>query len=83
MCSQVNDTHAPGHPHDVKENGIHQTRPPSSIALWSVPIVGTFGGGQGSDRGLILNVYCALALDSAVQFILGEQWKKATQTQDQ
>ncbi|ROL52437.1 hypothetical protein DPX16_6121 [Anabarilius grahami] len=49
--SRVSD--APGHPRDVKENIIHQTRPPSSIAPWSssdahVPTVGTFGGGQGA-----------------------------------
>ncbi len=50
---QISDTYAPGHPRDVKESMIHQTRPPSSIALWSnsddhVPTVGAFGGGQGS-----------------------------------
>ncbi|PIO32677.1 hypothetical protein AB205_0217200 [Aquarana catesbeiana] len=33
--SQVSTSHAPGHPHDVKENVIHQTRPLSSIAPWS------------------------------------------------
>ena len=48
---QVSD--APSHPCDVKENVIHQTRPPSSIASWTssdahVPIVVAFGGGQGS-----------------------------------
>ena len=42
---QVNNAHTSGRPHDVKENMIHQTRPPSSIAPWSssdahVPIVG-------------------------------------------
>ena len=47
---QVSDTHTPSHPCDVKENVIHQNRPPSSIAPWSssnchVPIVGS---GQGS-----------------------------------
>ena len=51
--AQVSDAHAPGHPRDVKQNVIHQTRPPSSIAPWSssgahMPIVGAFGSGQGS-----------------------------------
>ena len=50
---QVSDAHTPSRSHDVKENMIHQTRPPSSIApLYSfdahVPTVGTFGGGQRS-----------------------------------
>ncbi|ROI79356.1 Succinate--hydroxymethylglutarate CoA-transferase [Anabarilius grahami] len=50
---QVSDAHFSGHPRDVKENMIHQTRPPSSIAPWSssdahVPTVGSFGGGQGT-----------------------------------
>ncbi len=50
---QVSDAHAPGHPRDVKENVIHQTRPRSSIAPWSssdahVPTVAAFGSGQGS-----------------------------------
>ena len=49
---QVRDAHAPIHSHDVKEV-IHKTRPLSSIAPWSssavhMPIVDTFGGGQGS-----------------------------------
>ncbi len=32
---QANDAYAPGHPHDVKENVIHQARPPSLIPPWS------------------------------------------------
>lgn len=39
----ISDTQASGHPRDVKENMIHQIRPPSSIALCSssahMPIV--------------------------------------------
>ncbi|KAK3558536.1 hypothetical protein QTP86_019007 [Hemibagrus guttatus] len=50
---KVSNTHVPGHSSDVKENVIHQTRPPSSIAPLSssnayVPIVATFGDAQGS-----------------------------------
>ena len=49
----MSDAQASGHPHDVEENVIHQTRPTSSTALWSsydahVPIVGDFCGGHGS-----------------------------------
>lgn len=49
MFSQASD--APSHLRGVKENMIHQTRSPSSIAPWSsfaiiVPIVGALTGGQ-------------------------------------
>ena len=53
MCSsQVSNANAPSHPHDLKENGIHQTRPSSSIAQWSssdahILIIGDFSGGRG------------------------------------
>ncbi len=40
----VNDAHS--HPPDLKENVIHQTRQPTSIAPWYSP--GTFGSGQGT-----------------------------------
>lgn len=51
---QVSNSHTADHPRDMKENGIHQTRPPSSIPPWSssaahVPIVGAFGSRQGTD----------------------------------
>jgi len=47
---------APSHPHDVKENVIHQTRRPSSIAQWRssdthLPTVGAFSGAQASAWG--------------------------------
>ncbi|KAK3553352.1 hypothetical protein QTP70_002429 [Hemibagrus guttatus] len=51
LAKKVSDAHAPSYPHDLKDNVIHQTRPPSSIAPRSnsvahMPIVGTFGGAQ-------------------------------------
>ena len=59
MHPQVSDVHIPGHPRDVKENVIDQTRPPSSIAPWSssdaqLPIVGAFGGWTGVSMAMTL-----------------------------
>lgn len=34
---KVSDAHASGQPKNVKENVVHQSRPPSSIAPWSSP----------------------------------------------
>lgn len=50
---QVSVTHAPGIPHDLKENMIHETKPSSSIVPLSnsydhMPTLGTFRGWQGS-----------------------------------
>lgn len=47
------DAHAPGCPHDVIENMIHQTMPPSSIVPWTTSdahetSVGALSSGQGS-----------------------------------
>lgn len=47
------EQHTPSHSHAVKENMIHQTRPPSSIAPWSnfdahMSILGVFGSRHGS-----------------------------------
>lgn len=52
----------PGHPCDVKEKVIHQTEPPSPVAPWFssedlVPIVGVFGGVNGS--ALTVSGICA------------------------
>lgn len=58
---QVNDAHESGHPHDVEENVIHQTRPPSSFAQWSssdgdVPVVATCGSGH-TDQSVEATLY--------------------------
>ena len=55
---QVNGEHVPGHPHDVKENGTHRTRQPSSIAPrfssdTHMPIVGTFWRWTGVSMGTL------------------------------
>lgn len=51
LLSRLSYAHTSGHPHDVKEITIHQTRPHSSTALWFSsdayrPMEGAFGGGH-------------------------------------
>lgn len=36
IVQQIIDPHLPGSVYDVKENQIHEIRPPSSLALWSI-----------------------------------------------
>lgn len=71
---QISNTHAPSHPRDVKQNVIHQTRPPSSIAPWSgsdahMPIVGIFVGGQVS-MGTLTGLWLCSPICNKLQCIV-------------